>query len=115
GLAETSDDGCYRAMDWLLDVRDELEKEVFGQVANLLNLEVDLLFFDTTSTYFETDGEDEPAWRDKHGVPVPGGADDDPAAAAGDGGKPAAFRAVGKSTGHRHHLPPIVIGMAVTR
>jgi IS4 transposase len=115
GLAETSDDACYRAMDWLLDVRDELEKEVFGQVANLLNLEVDLLFFDTTSTYFETGGEDEPAWRDKHGVPVPGGADDDPAAAAGDGGKLAAFRAFGKSKDHRDDLPQIVIGMAVTR
>jgi hypothetical protein len=65
GLRETSDDACYRAMDWLLEVREELEKEVFGQVANLLNLEVDLLFFDTTSTYFETEGEDEPVWRDK--------------------------------------------------
>jgi hypothetical protein len=70
GLPETSDDACYRAMDWLLEVREELEKEVFGQVANLLNLEVDLLFFDTTSTYFEVDGEDEPIWRDKHGKPV---------------------------------------------
>jgi hypothetical protein len=27
---------------------------VFDQVADLLNLEVDLLFFDTTSTRFET-------------------------------------------------------------
>src|SRR5438045_5030786 len=56
GLAQTSHDACYRAMDWLLEVRDELEKEVFSQVANLLNLEVDLLFFDTTSTCFATDG-----------------------------------------------------------
>jgi hypothetical protein len=46
GLAETSNDACYRAMDWLLEVRDELEGQVFSQVANLLNLEVDLLFFD---------------------------------------------------------------------
>jgi len=46
GLAETTDDACYRAMDWLHQVEDPLEKEVFGQVANLLNLEVDLLFFD---------------------------------------------------------------------
>jgi hypothetical protein len=46
GLAEVSDDACYRSMDWLLEVKDELEREVFGQVANLLNLEVDLLFFD---------------------------------------------------------------------
>jgi hypothetical protein len=46
GLAETSDDACYRAMDWLHDVREQLEIGVFSQVANLLNLEVDLLFFD---------------------------------------------------------------------
>src|SRR5438067_4667059 len=109
GLAQTSDDACYRAMDWLLEVRDELEKEVFSQVANLLNLEVDLLFFDTTSTYFETDGEDGPVWRDKHGKPVPGGGNDD------QGGKLAAFRAFGKSKDHRDDLPQIVIGMAVTR
>jgi hypothetical protein len=33
----------------------------------LLNLEVDLIFFDTTSTYFETEMSDEPVWRDPHG------------------------------------------------
>jgi Transposase DDE domain len=120
GLPEVSDDACYRAMDWLLEVKDELEKQVFAQVANLLNLEVDLLFFDTTSTYFQADGEDEPIWRDKHGLPVPDSADDDPAAAAGDnqgqeGGKLAAFRAFGKSKDHRDDLPQVVIGMAVTR
>src|SRR6267154_1627780 len=48
GLPSTTDDACYRAMDWLLQIKDALEKEVFHQVANLLNLEVDLLFFDTT-------------------------------------------------------------------
>src|SRR5680860_968843 len=52
GLAATTDDQCYRAMDFLLEIAPALEKEVFHQVANLLNLEVDLLFFDTTSTYF---------------------------------------------------------------
>jgi hypothetical protein len=46
GLPATTDDACYRAMDWLMQVRDALEREVFAQVANLLNLEVDLLFFD---------------------------------------------------------------------
>jgi hypothetical protein len=39
-------------------------------VADLLNLEVDLLFFDTTSTYFVTDQADEPVWRDRSGRPV---------------------------------------------
>src|SRR5919204_2079415 len=71
GLAHTSDDACYRAMDWLLEIQHELEREVFGQVANLLNLEVDLLFFDTTSTYFELEEADEPIARDEHGRPDP--------------------------------------------
>src|SRR3981081_4833443 len=60
GLPETSDDACYRAMDWLHGVRERLEVGVFHQVANLLNLEVDLLFFDTTSTYFELEDPDPP-------------------------------------------------------
>jgi hypothetical protein len=123
GLPEASDDACYRAMDWLLEVKDELEREIFGQVANLLNLEVDLLFFDTTSTYFETEGEDEPVWRDKHGRPAPAsqaGAGDQATADDGDagdqnGGKLAGFRAFGKSKDHRDDLPQVVIGMAVTR
>jgi transposase len=48
----------YRAMDVLLEHREIIHKEVFWAVADLLNLEVDLLFFDTTSTYFEMDEED---------------------------------------------------------
>jgi transposase len=108
GLAETTDDACYRAMDWLAEIKDALEKEIFAQVANLLNLEVDLLFFDTTSTYFELDGEDEPVPRDKHGNKT----DDEEEAAQG---KPAGFRAYGNSKDHRDDLPQVVIGMAVTR
>ena len=46
GSADVSDDACYRAMDWLHAVRAELEKQVYVQVADLLDLEVDLLFFD---------------------------------------------------------------------
>ena len=41
------------------------------------NLEVDLLFFDTTSTYFETEEADEPVARDKNGSPVTSGDDAD--------------------------------------
>ena len=107
-LPETTDDACYRAMDWLHQVKDPVEQEIFGQVANLLNLEVDLLFFDTTSTYFETGEEDEPVPRDKDGNVT---ADEEKAA----GGKPAGFRAYGKSKDHRDDLPQVVIGMAVTR
>ena len=49
----------YRAMDFLLSHQQELEQEIYWAVADLLNLEVDLLFFDTTSTYFETETEDD--------------------------------------------------------
>jgi Transposase DDE domain len=108
GLPQTTDDACYRAMDWLHQVRGAVEKEIYGQVANLLNLEVDLLFFDTTSTYFELDSEDEPAPRDNNGNVT----DDEQEAAEG---KPAGFRAYGKSKDHRDDLPQVVIGMAVTR
>jgi Transposase DDE domain len=107
-LPETSDDACYRAMDWLHQVRAAVEKEIYGQVANLLNLEVDLLFFDTTSTYFELGEEDEPVPRDKNGEVT----DDEQEAAAG---KPAPFRGYGKSKDHRDDLPQVVIGLAVTR
>src|SRR5450755_3416030 len=55
GLAEVSDDACYRAMDFLHAALPELQERVFFTVASLLDLEVDLLFFDTSSTYWETD------------------------------------------------------------
>ena len=42
-------------MDFLLSALPELQEQVFFSVANLLNLEVDVLFFDLTSTYFELD------------------------------------------------------------
>ena len=53
GLDDVTDDACYRAMDWLLEIEQQLCERVYWQTADLLNLEVDLLFFDTTSTYFD--------------------------------------------------------------
>src|SRR5215207_537255 len=90
GLAAMDDDQAYRAMDLLVeaDAQAKVQQAVFFAVANLLNLEVDLLFFDTTSTYFERDEEEAEA-----------------------GG----FRRYGKSKDHRDDLPQIVIGLAVTR
>ncbi|GGL60172.1 IS1634 family transposase [Planomonospora parontospora] len=108
GLPATSDDACYRAMDWLIEISAKLEEEVFHQVANLLNLEVDLLFFDTTSTYFETEDADEAVPRDAFGQVVP---EQD----ATDDHKRKGFRSFGKSKDHRDDLPQVVIGMAVTR
>ena len=109
GLGDVSDDACYRAMDWLHAVRGELEKQVYFTIADLLNLEVDLLFFDTTSTYFELEEADEETARNWRGEKTADGEDDaDPAKAAG-------FRTHGKSKDSRDDLPQIVIGMAVTR
>ncbi|MBF8184943.1 IS1634 family transposase [Nonomuraea sp. K274] len=122
GLPGTDDDACYRAMDWLHEVKDDLEKQVFDEVANLLNLEVDLLFFDTTSTYFELGHADEPVARDEHGERVPDRETDretdrEAGDEAGDGqeSRAAGFRTYGNSKDSRDDLPQIVIGMAVTR
>ena len=107
-LPTVSDDGCYRAMDALLDIEGPLAQQIYYQVADLLNLEVDLLFFDTTSTYFETGEPDEATARDQNGRLAPEGEISDP---VGDVG----FRTHGKSKDHRDDLPQVVIGMAVTR
>jgi hypothetical protein len=107
GLPDVTDDACYRAMDQLIDVEATITKAIYDQIADLLNLEVDLLFFDTTSTYFELDEGDDPLWRDQAGRVV---AADDEAKVKADG-----FRTYGKSKDSRDDLPQVVIGMAVTR
>lgn len=53
GLDSVKVHNLYRAMDFLLEAKDELEEQVFNSAAHLLNLEVDFIYFDTTSTYFE--------------------------------------------------------------
>lgn len=45
----------YRAMDLLVESNQELQKQVFSEVAKNARLDVDLIFLDTTNTYFETD------------------------------------------------------------
>jgi Transposase DDE domain len=108
GLESIDEQACYRAMDWLLEIEPALAKEAYFQVADLLNLEVDLLFFDTTSTYFETQEPDEPVARDERGRPLEEDSDVEPARTVG-------FRTHGKSKDHRDDLPQVVVGMAVTR
>jgi hypothetical protein len=112
GLPATTDDACYRAMDWLLEIRGQLEKAVFDRAADLLGLEIDLLFFDTTSTYFVTEEADAPVARDERGSATAGGDAD-----GKEGGelRTAGFRTWGKSKDYRDDLPQVVIGMAVTR
>ena len=71
GLDCVDEDACYRAMDRLLDMEPALAEGVYWATADLLNLEVDLLFFDTTSTYFQIEAGDEPVARDQHGHRLP--------------------------------------------
>ncbi|CAN5232553.1 IS1634 family transposase [soil metagenome] len=89
GLSEMDEDQAYRAMDVLVDadVEGEVQKAVFFGAADLLSLEVDLLLFDTTSTYWERDEEE------------------------GQDG----LRRYGKSKDARPDLPQVVIGLAVTK
>src|SRR5690606_1586147 len=89
-----------------------LEEAVFHQVANLLNLEVDLLFFDTTSTYFCIDEADEAVERDARGEVL---TDDDDDHSTKSPATTTGFRTYGKSKDHRDDLPQIVVGLAVTR
>ena len=89
GLPSLNSDQLYRAMDELLGVKDGLEEQVYWAAADLMNLEVDLLYFDTTSSYFEVEGSEIPE---------------------GD-----ALRRPGYSKDKRPDLAQVVIGMAVTR
>jgi hypothetical protein len=107
GLDDTSDDACYRVMDRLLEIEPVLAEQAYHQVTDLLNLEVDLLFFDTTSTYFETEEADEDIPRNARGERVPAGSED----TAGEAG----FRTNGNSKDSRPDLPQVIVGMAVTR
>jgi hypothetical protein len=99
GIAAVSDDELYRAMDFLLACAERVQESVFFSLANLLNLEVDVIFFDTTSSYFEVDAD---------------GEDDD--AGGGEAGADAgSLRRRGHSKDHRPDLPQVVVGLAVTR
>jgi hypothetical protein len=127
GLAGFSDDQAYRAMDFLLDALTEIAAEVFSSVAHLLNLDLDIVFVDTTSTYWECDVPD--GLDDLDDAELADGAGGDGEAAARPGKEEAArggedepsrpaeqaARTFGHSKDHRPDLPQVVIGMAVTR
>jgi len=85
GISALSLHHLYRAMDVLLAHKDEIEEKTYFQVTDLLNLDVDLIFYDTTSLHFEADEED------------------------------AGLRKRGHAKNGRSDVPQIVVGMAVTR
>jgi transposase len=86
----------YRGMDLLELHKLAVEKSVYFAVADLMNADVDLIFYDTTSLHFEVDEEDE-ANLGKHGRKYP------------------APRKRGHSKNGRDDAPQIVVGLAVTR
>ena len=104
GCAGFSEDAAYAAMDFLLEALDEIAAEIFGSVAHLLNLDLDIVFVDTTSTYWETEIADELAELAEEP------ADDEISKPAEAGA-----RTFGHSKDHRGDLPQVVIAMAVTR
>jgi len=98
GLPEVEVQQLYRAMDFLLEAKDEVEREVFDSVSHLFNLEVDLIFVDTTSTYFEIEEADEDELDEETGEVVPG-----------------LRKRSRHSKDKRPDLPQAVLGFAVTR
>jgi transposase len=86
-------DHMYEAMDFLHDHMDKVEESVFYNTANLFNLDVDLIFYDTTTASFAIDYEDE----------------DDEESEYGDG-----LRKRGKSK-EGVWTPQVVVALAVTR
>jgi DDE family transposase len=104
GCPGFSDDAAYAAMDFLLNALEDIAAEVFASVAHLLNLDLDIVFVDTTSTCFETGSADELA-------ELADDAGDDEVSNPVEAGT----RAFGHSKDHRDDLPQVVIAMAVTR
>jgi transposase len=86
----------YRAMDFLLRHIEALEQELFFRTADLFNADVDLIFWDTTTLYFEIDEEDEDGeqWQ-THDIP--------------------ALRKRGHNKEGRDGNPQVVVGLALTR
>jgi Transposase DDE domain len=89
-------DQLYRALDFLAAWTDEIEREVFLKTADLFRLDVDLIFYDTTTAYFEIDEADEQPeeWGGRLFAPL---------------------RRRGHSKEGRDNQPQVIIALAVTR
>ena len=93
---ELNVDQLYRALDLLVLWAEEIERAVFLRTADLFNLDVDLIFYDTTTAYFEIDeaDEDEQTWAGRLFAPL---------------------RRRGHSKEGRDTQPQVIIALAVTR
>src|SRR3954465_10691511 len=86
----------YRALDFLAVWSDQIERAVFLRAADLFRLDVDLILYDTTTAYFETDVTDEHCelWGGKLYAPL---------------------RRRGHNKEGRDNQPQVIIALAVTR
>jgi Transposase DDE domain len=89
-------DQLYRALDFLAVWSDRIEREVFLKTADLFRLDVDLIFYDTTTAYFEIDEADEQPeeWGGRLFAPL---------------------RRRGHSKEGRDNQPQVIVALAVTR
>jgi hypothetical protein len=87
----------YEAMDYLLVNQERVEKAVYFKMADLMNAEVDLIFYDTTNVHFEVDEED------------------DSPQTGPDGKARGPLRKRGHAKNKRYDAPLVTVGMAVTR
>ena len=95
----------YRAMDFLEANKEAIEKALYFRMADLLNLEVEIVFYDTTSLHFEVDEADR------------GFGERDAVHGSLAAGRKTyrALRKRGYSKNGRFNAPQIVVGLAVTR
>ena len=105
GGAELELQHLYRAMDFLEANKEAIEKALYFRMADLLNLDVEIVFYDTTSLHFEVDEEDRGA----------GEADEVHGSSAAGRKTYRALRKRGHSKNGRFDAPQIVVGLAVTR
>lgn len=110
------DEQLYRAMDFLVEAGDELQRAVFFSTADLLNLEVDLLLYDTTSSYFEMEDDDiERAEREERWEAFDRGEGAEPTRPRPQVVNEPPMRLKGYSRDRRPDLAQVVVGLAVTR
>ena len=67
GLKNVDVHNLYRAMDLLVESDEQVQHAVFTSVAKEAKLELDLVFLDTTNTYFECDVDESPSGLLKRG------------------------------------------------
>jgi hypothetical protein len=89
-------DQLYLALDFLDTHIAAIERELFFRTADLFRADVDLIFWDTTTVYFEVDEEDVVA-ETRRGTTLP------------------PLRKRGHSKESRDETPQVIVGLALTR